>query len=320
MLPLHLTCRYYSGLEQPSIIAFLLQMYPEAAKIWTTKNPPVDHSYNDSESSHHRHHHYDDSLETRTTNLTIDSNSSNNEDGACGEELPIHLYCQNHFCNVLVLQNLLIPAYPDSIQTFSSRTGQLPIHMVCERQYFQRVSNKKYDSKINPSSNIGSSSSSTSNSDALIRYCLKLYPPSATIRDLQRGELPFGTALRGYQSQSTLRHILSYHQEAIIHLDQKGRTPLHRYCMMLASNVSGGSTMNHVTMDRDDSTVTLLSFLLQHDTHHVAGTIMDHSGCIPLQYVIDHQNHVSLDIIYTLIRSYPTSIFDLVRYANNDKS
>ena len=100
-------------------------MYPEAVKVWT-KSSSCSH-VNDV--------------------VTKNNATKNNEDGSCGDELPIHLYCQNHFCNVLVLRQLLIPSYPESIQTFSSRTGQLPIHMVCERQYFQRVANKKYDMK-----------------------------------------------------------------------------------------------------------------------------------------------------------------------------
>jgi hypothetical protein len=306
MLPLHLTCRFYSGLEQYSIIAFLLQMYPEAAKVWTK-----DQS-SDNDNNHH-------ALEALTSSLTIDSitqNSkvtnatSNNEDGACGDELPIHLYCQNHFCNVLVLQHLLIPVYPEAIQKFSTRTGQLPIHLVCERQYFQRVSNKKYDSKATAMTNVPSKNSS-STSDVIIRYFLTLYPQSAAICDLQRGELPFGTALRGYQSISTLQHLLSFHAAAITHVDMKGRTPLHRYCMMLASH-KGGINTNDTAFASDD----VLPLLLQHDIHQVAGTMIDHAGCIPLQYVIS-QSNVSLDTIYTLVRSYPTSLFELVRPTNH---
>ena len=282
-------------------------MYPEAARVWTKSN------YDDRKSSHYPHH--DDALESRTANITISSSSSTttnisathknntNEDGTHGEELPIHLYCQNHFCNILVLQQLLIPAYPESMQTFSSRTGQLPIHMVCERQYFQRVSNKKYDSK-----NTVSSKSSSSHSDAIIRYCVSLYPRSVGIRDLQRGELPFSTALRGYQTFSTLQHLLSLYAAAITTVDQKGRTPLHRYCMMLASHKSGGNTNDTTTIDNNDN---VLSLLLLYDTQRVAGTIMDQSGCTPLQYVIGQRN-VSLDVIYSLVRSYPTSILQLV--------
>ena len=113
---------------------------------------------------------------------------------------------------------------------------------------------------------------SSSSSDIIIRYLLSLYPKSVTIRDLQRGELPFTTALRGYQSLSTLQHLLSYHSAAITHVDAKGRTPLHRYCMMLASNQDGSNASDAIIANDG-----LLSFLLQHDTNHVAGLIMDHS-------------------------------------------
>lgn len=298
MLPLHLTCRYYTGLEQYNIIAFLIQMYPEAVKVWTKSNINGNCSHvNDTNTKN---------------NVT-----KYNEDGSCGDELAIHLYCQNHFCNILVLRQLLIPTYPESIQTFNYRTGQLPIHLVCERQYFQRVVNKKYDMMMKTTTIANNtaiqcipSKYSSSNSDIIIAYLLPLYPKSVTICDLQRGELPFTTALRGYQSLSTLQQLLSYHSTAITHVDAKGRTPLHRYCMMLASHQDGNNTSSDAIIANDG----LLSFLIQQDINHVAGTIIDHTGHLPLHYIMSRSN-VSLDIVYTLVRSYPTSIFDIIAIA-----
>jgi ankyrin repeat protein len=268
MLPLHIACRYYSGLAtiQSQIISFLIRVYPEAAQI-TTKAIQKTRTF-----------HNDDRNEI--------------SDG----DLPLHLYCENHFCNVNVLK-LLIKIYPDAIKQ-RNRKGQLPIHLACERRYFQRVANEKVDvgkykdKKINSNSTHArateSNTNTSSSSDDKIRFFAQAYPESLLVCDDDKGELPLHTAIRGYQNASTIEFLLSSCPQSIQFVDLKGRTALHR-CVM--------STLT------DPQTMTLL---LENDP--LATCVLDHNnggGNIPLLYATASK---PLDLIYTMIRTCPISL------------
>ena len=307
MLPLHLVCRYYSGDLQYQIVQFLLQMYPAAARIWTLQPRPSDD---------------DNRATTRLRTSVNDDDDNNDSDGMRRHDLAIHLYCQNHHCQLAVLQELLIPAHPESIRRKSVRTGQLPIHLACERQYFTRVYHRKYDpkpTKTTLSSSGGGGGSHTNVSDAVIQYFLTLYPESVTIRDESRGEVPFLTAIRGHQSVSTLQllSLQSSDDSMATVVDAQGRTALHRYCITLANN---RHVVNNLGLCNDHShppTVDcvrgddpILQLLLQLDSQNMAGTIVDQAGRRPLHYLLlqqpDKRCSVSLDVLYALIRSDPT--------------
>jgi Ankyrin repeat len=326
LLPLHLACRYNAGLEQIPIITFLLQIYPNAARLWTqeqqsTTTRPLEHNCSNID-------------EHINSNMNISHDK--NEDGIMGD-LPIHLYCQNSVCDLSIVQ-LLLMHYPASIQMYNQK-GQLPIHIVCERQYFQRIWNPKYDSVdtydqnsskgsryVNPTFDSDNRKTRHNSGSELIQYLLSIVPSTVQIRDQQRGELPLHTALRGHQSLSTLQLILGYYindearQFALLQVDDQGRTPLHRYCMMLSSS-SSRSRGDGSSCDTNSATVEYqrLSLLLDHDTDHATGTMMDRKGYTPLHYVLlslhvqdpDEINIVSIDILYRLIRNSPSSLHTL---------
>jgi ankyrin repeat protein len=258
MLPLHMACRYYSGLaeEQNKVISFLLRVYPEASNIFTSE------------------------IEVMPTILDDANSNVRINDG----DLPLHLYCENHFCNLPVL-DVLFKAYPDAIQQ-RNRHGKLPLHLACERRYFQRleIGKNTKSSQNNPSS--PPTRSMEVGSD-IIRYLVKANPDSLLVCDDKKGELPLHAAVRGYQDAATIKYMLKSCPQSIQFVDLSGRTALHR-CVI------------KTIFDPE-----VMAILLEFDPY--ATCIFDHhdQGKIPLQYAVASK---SLDLIYTLIRSCPMSL------------
>ena len=93
------------------------------------------------------------------------------------------------------------------------------------------------------------------------------------------------TAVRGYQTTETLRFLLRVFPDSIQFSQDTGRTALH---ICVANAVPDFAT---------------LALLLEADPS--ACTVVDDEGKIPLQYAVQSKN---LNIIYTLIRTFPSSI------------
>jgi ankyrin repeat protein len=266
MLPLHIACRYYSGLAeaQNQVISLLLRVYPEAAKISTLE---ID-------------------------NVPTIPDDVNATDKISNGDFPLHLYCENHFCNLPVL-DLLIKANPAAIQ-HRNRHGQLPLHLACERRYFQRLEKSKNTKshKHNPTSAMEGGSGGD-----IIRHLVKVHPDSLLICDDKKGELPLHAAVRGYQDAATIQYMLKSCPQSIQFVDLSGRTALHR-CVM------------RTIIDSD-----VMAVLLKYDPY--ATCIFDHhdQGNIPLQYAVASK---SLDVIYTLIRSCPVSL-EILRNSSRNR-
>lgn len=195
-------------------------------------------------------------------------------------ELALHLYCRNHFCTVRVLE-LLVRAYPDARNIGTQTRRQLPIHLACERRYFERSEGRKNPTKENGGE---TAINTSSGSDEVIRYLLWTNPESVTVYDAN-GELPLHAAVRGYQTTATLTFLLKAFPDSIQFLEDTGRTALH----IAVSNAVP-----------DLATVQLL---LQADVS--ATTVVDDCNMTPMHYAAKGNN---LHILYMLIRGCPNSI------------
>lgn len=202
-----------------------------------------------------------------------------------GGELALHLCCQNYFCTVPLLE-LLVQAYPEAVRLVTHKKRQLPLHLACERHYFQRSVNGRI--RTDTSNEISSSS------HEIIRYLVESFTESVAVYD-KKGELPFHTAVRGYQTPETIMFLLSVFPDSIHFSQDTGRTALH-ICVTNAVP--------------DLATLTLL---LEADAS--ASTVVDDEGKIPLQYAVRSKN---LDLIYTLIGSFPSSL-EALRHSIHDQ-
>lgn len=131
-------------------------------------------------------------------------------------ELALHLLCQNYFCTTANLE-LLHKYYPDAVSKPSRKRQNLPIHIACEKQYMVRESRPRRGVVEDEP---------CSSSDEIIRFLARRFPDSLTIAN-SKGELPFLTAVRGYQSMETLRFLLQAYPDALQQADVNGRTALH---------------------------------------------------------------------------------------------
>lgn len=189
-------------------------------------------------------------------------------------ELALHLCCQNLFCTVRLLK-LVVPAYPGALKLGTHKKRQLPLHLACQRHYFQRLRSKHSKNKDLEAS---------CSSDDLIRFLVGFDRETVTYFDA-RGELPIHTAVRGYQLPTTLKFLLSVFPEAIQFLEGSGRSALH----ICAGNA--------------EPDLATLFFLLNADP--TATDTFDNRQMTPVHYAAASGN---VDFIYTLLRSSPASV------------
>jgi ankyrin repeat protein len=194
-------------------------------------------------------------------------------------EVALHLCLQNPFCT-LPLIKLLIRAFPGAIRLVTNKKRQLPLHLACERHYFHRLASTKCHRDT------GFEVSNTS--DDIIRYLVELDEEALSIFDA-KGFLPIHAAVRGYQTPTTLKFLLSAFPDSIQFVDAKGRTPLH----LCVSNAVPDLATTAILMAADPS----------------ATAVTDDKNNLPLQYATASGQ---LDLIFALVQASP-SCLDVLR-------